>query len=74
MKRIVDYTYPNMVLTKIREQEKKIYEKNSNFTSIITSKIKRKDYNKFNMKISLGLQKSLNIHTCFPDKINKEVT
>ena len=74
MKRIVDYTYPNMVLTKIREQEKKIYEKNSNFASIITSKIKRKDYNKFNMKISLGLQKSLNIHRCFPDKINKEVT
>ena len=74
MKRIVDYTYPNMVLTKIREQEKKIYEKNSNLTCIITSKIKRNNFNKFKMKISLGLQKSLNIQKCFPNNIDKEVT
>lgn len=64
MKRIVDYTYPNMVLTKIREQEKKIYAKNNNLTSIITSKIKRKNYVKFNAQLSLGLKKSFNIQKC----------
>ena len=64
MKRIVDYTYPNMVLTKIREQEKKIYSKNNNLTSIVTSKINRKNYVKFNSQLSLGLQKSFNIQKC----------
>ena len=74
MKRIVDYTYPNMVLTKIREQDKIIYEKNSNQTNIITSKINRSKYNNFNKQISLGLKKSFNIHKCFADKkINKDV-
>ena len=74
MKRIVDYTYPNMVLTKIREQDKIIYEKNSNQTNIITSKINRSKYNNFNKQISLGLKKSFNIQKCFTDKkINKDV-
>ena len=75
MKRIVDYTYPNMVLTKIREQDKITYEKNTNYTNIITSKINRNNYNTFNKQISLGLKKSLNIQKCFDDKkLNKEVT
>ena len=65
MKRIVDYTYPNMVLTKIREQDKKTYEMNGNLTNIITSKIKRNNYNIFNMKMSEGLTKSLNVQKCF---------
>ena len=74
MKRIVDYTYPNMVLTKIREQDKIIYEKNSNQTNIITSKINRSKYNNFNKQISLGLKKSFNIQKCFTDKkLNKDV-
>ena len=75
MKRIVDYTYPNMVLTKIRAQESKKYTKNKNSINIVTSKIKRNDYNQFNMRISFGLKKSLNIQKCFPDKtINNKVT
>ena len=75
MKRIVDYTYPNMVLTKIREQDKKTYEKNTNYTNIVTSKINRNNYNNFHKQISLGLKKSLNIQKCFSDKIiNKDIT
>ena len=68
MKRIVDYTYPNMVLTKIREQDKKTYELNNKLTNVITSKIKRNNYNLVNMQISEGLTKSLNIKKCFSDK------
>jgi hypothetical protein len=48
MKRIVDYTYPDMVLTKIKEEESKINERNNNLTNIITSKINRKNNLKFN--------------------------
>ena len=74
MKRIVDYTYPNMVLTKIREQDKKIYELNNKLANVITSKIKRNNYNIFNMQISKGLTKSLNIKKYFPEKrIIKEI-
>ena len=75
MKRIVDYTYPNMVLTKIREQDKKTYEKNKKIIDIVTSKIKRINYNKLNMKISEGLKKSLSIKKYSLDnKGIKEIT
>ena len=75
MKRIVDYTYPNMVLTKIREQDKITYEKNKNMTSIVTSKIKRRNYNRFNFQISQGLRKSLSVQKySFDNQGNKEST
>lgn len=61
MKRIVDYTFPNMVLTKIREQKKVIYEKNNNLINIVTSKINRNNFNKFNRQLSEGLISNLNI-------------
>ena len=62
MKRIVDYTFPNMVLTKIREQKKNIiYEKKSNLINIVTSKINRNNFNKFNRQLSEGLIRNLNI-------------
>ena len=61
MKRIVDYTYPDMVLTKIKEHDKTLFEKSVVPVNIITSKIKRKNYNKNIKKISQGLIKSLNI-------------
>jgi hypothetical protein len=63
MKRIVDYTFPNMVLTKIREQKKNIiYEKKSNKINIVTSKINRNNFNRFNRQLSEGLIRNLNIH------------
>lgn len=75
MKRIVDYTYPNMVLTKIREQDKITYEKNKNMTNIVTSKIKRRNYNRFNFQISQGLRKSLSVQKySFDNQGNKEST
>ena len=61
MKRIVDYTYPDMVLTKIKEHDKTLFEKSVVPVNIITSKIKRKNYNKNIKKISQGLIKSLHI-------------
>ena len=42
MKRIVDYTYPDMVLTKIKEHDKTLFEKSVVPVNIITSKINRK--------------------------------
>ena len=68
MKRIVDYAFPNMVLTKIREQEKKKYGRNLVIPDIITSKINRRNFNKFNDQLSLGLQKSLSIQKCEENK------
>ena len=63
MKRIVDYSFPNMVLTKIREQKKNIiYEKKSNKINIVTSKINRNNFNRFNRQLSEGLIRNLNIH------------
>ena len=61
MKRIIDYTYPDMVLTKIKEQESKSNERNNNLTSIITSKINIKNHLKFNSQLSFGLKKSFKI-------------
>jgi hypothetical protein len=74
MKRIVDYTYPNMVLTKIKEikeQDKTIYVKSGVHLNIITSKVNRKNYNKTNTKIGQGLIKSLNIQKCVFKSPNK---
>ena len=69
MKRIVDYSYPNMVLTKIREQEKKAYDKNNHsIIDIVTSKVTRKNHKKFNRQISLGLKKSLSIQKYILDE------
>ena len=62
MKRIVDYTFPNMVLTKIREQKKIVYEKKNKLINIVTSKINRNNFNKFNRQLSEGLISNLNIH------------
>ena len=64
MKRIVDYTYPNMVLTKIKEQDRTIYVKSGGRVNIITSKINRKIHLKNNDTISQGLVKSLNVRKC----------
>ena len=73
MKRIVDYSYPNMVLTKIREQEKKAYDKNNHsIIDIVTSKVTRKNHKKFNRQISLGLKKSLNIQKYILDENNSK--
>ena len=74
MKRIVDYTYPDMVLTKIKEQDKTIYEKSVVPVNIITSKVKRKNHNRYNRKISQGLIKSLNIQKCVFKRFNKKKT
>lgn len=74
MKRIVDYTYPNMVLTKIKEikeQDKTINVKSGVHLKIITSKVNRKNYNKTNTKIGQGLIKSLNIQKCVFKSPNK---
>ena len=74
MKRIVDYTYPNMVLTKIKEikeQDKTINVKSGVHLNIITSKVNRKNYNKNNTKIGQGLIKSLNIQKCVFKSPNK---
>lgn len=74
MKRIVDYTYPNMVLTKIKEikeQDKTIYVKSGVHLNIITSKVNRKNYNKNNTKIGQGLIRSLNIQKCVFKSPNK---
>ena len=74
MKRIVDYTYPNMVLTKIKEikeQDKTINVKSGVHLNIITSKVKRKNYNKNNTKMGQGLIKSLNIQKCVFKSPNK---
>lgn len=74
MKRIVDYTYPNMVLIKIKEikeQDKTIYAKSGVHLNIITSKVNRKNYNKTNTKIGQGLIKSLNIQKCVCKSQNK---
>ena len=65
MKRIVDYTYPDMVLTKIKEQESKLNERNKNLTSIVTSKINRNNYVRFNSELSFGLKKSFKIQKYF---------
>ena len=64
IKRVVDYTYPDMVLTKIREQDKTIYVKNGVPLNIITSKVNRKNNTIYNEKISQGLIQSLNIQKC----------
>jgi hypothetical protein len=74
MKRIVDYTYPNMVLTKIKEikeQDKTINVKSGVHLNIITSKVNRKNFNKNNTKIGQGLIKSLNIQKCVFKSPNK---
>ena len=74
MKRIVDYTYPNMVLTKIKEikeQDKTINVKSGVHLKIITSKVNRKNYNKNNTKIGQGLIKSINIQKCVFKSPNK---
>ena len=74
MKRIVDYTYPNMVLTKIKEikeQDKTINVKSGVHLNIITSKVNRKNYNKNNTKIGQGLIRSLNIQKCIFKSPNK---
>ena len=74
MKRIVDYTYPNMVLTKIKEikeQDKTINVKSGVHLKIITSKVNRKNYNKNNTKIGQGLIRSLNIQKCVFKSPNK---
>ena len=74
MKRIVDYTYPNMVLTKIKEikeQDKTINVKSGVHLNIITSKVNRKNYNKNNTKIGQGLIRSLNIQKCVFKSPNK---
>ena len=64
MKRIVDYTYPNMVLTKIKEQDRTIYVKSGVSVNIISSKINRKIHSKYNDKISQGLVQSLSVRKC----------
>ena len=65
MKKIVDYAYPDMVLAKIKEHDKAIFEKNIySPPDIVTSKINLKRYCKNNSDISKGLEKSLNIKKC----------
>ena len=64
MKRVVDYTYPDMVLTKIKEQDRTIFEKSVVPVNIITSKVNRKKNKIFNNKIAQGLVKSINIQKC----------
>jgi hypothetical protein len=70
MKRVVDYTYPDMVLTKIKEQDKTIFEKSVVPVNIITSKVKRKKDKMFNNRISQGLVKSINIQKCIFKGLN----
>lgn len=70
MKRVVDYTYPDMVLTKIKEQDKTIFEKSVLPVNIITSKVKRKKDKMFNNRISQGLVKSINIQKCIIKGLN----
>ena len=64
MKKVVDYAYPDMVLTKIKEHDKALFDKSVSPPNIITSKINLKRYNKNNNDISKGLEKSLNIQKC----------
>ena len=71
MKRVVDYTYPDMVLTKIKEQDKTIFEKSVVPVNIITSKVKRKKDRMFNNRISQGLVKSINIQKCIFKGLNR---
>ena len=64
MKKVVDYAYPDMVLTKIKEHDKALFDKTVSPPNIITSKINLKRYNKNNNDISKDLEKSLNIQKC----------
>lgn len=64
MKKIVDYAYPDMVLAKIKEHDKIIFEKNVMPPDIITSKINLKKFSKNNYDMSKDLEKSLNIQKC----------
>ena len=64
MKKIVDYAYPDMVLAKIKEHDKAIFEKSVIPPDIITSKINMKRFNKNNKDISKGLEQSFNIQKC----------
>jgi hypothetical protein len=70
MKKIVDYAYPDMVLAKIKEHDKAIFEKSVIPPDIITSKINMKRFNKNNKDISKGLEKSFNIQKCMFKGLN----
>ena len=64
MKKVVDYTYPDMVLAKLKEQDKTIFVKSGVKLKIITSKVNMSK-NKMNAsKISKGLFKSFKIKKC----------
>ena len=64
MKKIVDFAYPDMVLAKIKEHDKAIFEKSVIPPDIITSKINMKRFNKNNKDISKSLEQSFNIQKC----------
>ena len=70
MKKIVDYAYPDMVLAKIKEHDKAIFEKSVIPPDIITSKINMKRFNKNNKDISKGLEQSFNIQKCVFKRLN----
>jgi len=72
LKRVVDYTYPDMFLTKIKEQDKTQIVKKDIPLSIITSKINRKHYNERKNEIAQGLGKSIKIKKFVFKNSNKQ--
>ena len=72
LKRVVDYTYPDMFLTKIKEQDKTQIVKKDIPLSIITSKINRKHYNERKNEIAQGLGKSIKIKKFVFKNANKQ--
>ena len=72
LKRVVDYTYPDMFLTKIKEQDKSQIVKKHVPLNIITSKISRKHYNERKNEIAQGLCKSLKIKKYVFKNFNKQ--
>ena len=61
MKKVVDYTYPDMVLAKIKEQDKTIYEKAGVTLNIITAKVNRNKNQMLESVFTKGLSKSFKI-------------
>ena len=61
MKKVVDYTYPDMVLAKIKEQDKTIYEKAGVSLNIITAKVNRNKNQMLESVFTKGLSKSFKI-------------
>ena len=65
MKKVVDYTYPDMVLAKIKEQDKTIYEKAGVTLNIITAKVNRNKNQMLESVFTKGLSKSFKIKKFF---------